>query len=564
MYRASSPIFDVPEFPTLRRVKPLPKRRRTSDPLLEESENVAPSSPMLPTEVISDELITQADSLSAQLPSRLQSYYMSTLGGVQDLFKSDPENGTAATIDFSAGYGMDDSRNGIEDDSADTDYIDHLQQPGNTKKRKVPANISGTAHGTDAGSTSGDDEPTDRAIPTGRTDHEYDAAGAPPPSAPPPGGAGLRKGKLSKATLAGLQHKEMLKTRKRQLAVVLGALTHGDTLALDQALSTSYPFAQGGVGVDSSHPSTARVHISRRRQARLARAYKAYYASLSLPNATKHVPFPHSDFTFTCPSATADRLIATKAEVAALHSRFEAELARQAAKAAEAAKQAAAALNSRQLARRNERGKQGRGVSGQGVETKMGSLEQSLLGTPPKSGKKKKRSALANASNPHHLRNYVPSRLPHTGQLSAAQALANTQNLLSPLPMRFLTADVPPRRKDKTPRTTTAPSLNSPADEWICPFCEFDLFYGEENSFQRSVRNRKKILRRRRRARERAAAAASGTGPVTAKDAPPVDDDIHPGFEAPHEEVLTALGKQARWKDERDRGGNSLSHGGLG
>ena len=182
-----------------------------------------------------------------------------------------------------------------------------------------------------------------------------------------------------------------------------------------------------------------------------------------------------------------------------------------------------------------------------------------MLGTPPKSGKKKKRSALANASNPHHLRNYVPSRLPHTGQLSAAQALANIQNLLSPLPMRFLSADIPPRRKSKTQRATTISSLNNPADEWICPFCEYDLFYGSEDSYQRVLRNRKKILRRRRRARERAAAAASGTGPATSKNVQPVDDDVHPGFEAPHEEVLTALGKQARWKDERDRGGNSSS-----
>lgn len=303
MYRASSPIFDVPEFPTLRRVKPLPKRRRTSDPPLEDIENVAPSSPMLPSEVIPDELITQADSLSAQLQSRLQSYYMPILGGVQDLFKADQDNGAAAAIDFSAGYGVDDPRNGGDDDSADTDYIDHLQQPGNTKKRKVPANLSGAPHGTDAGSASGDDEPTDRAIPTGRTDHEYDAAGT-QPSATPPGGMAQRKGKLSKATLAGLQHKDMLKTRKRQLAVVLGALTHGDTLALDQALSTSYPFAQGGVGVDSSHSGTAKIHLSQRLEARLARAYKAHYASLSLPKATQYVPFPQSDFTFACPSTS--------------------------------------------------------------------------------------------------------------------------------------------------------------------------------------------------------------------------------------------------------------------
>lgn len=260
-----------------------------------------------------------------------------------------------------------------------------------------------------------------------------------------------------------------------------------------------------------------------------------------------------------------DRLIATKEEVAALHARFEAEFARQTARAAEAAKQAAEVLNSLPGGKRADGTKQRRSSAGKGgAEQKPTSVEQTLLGTPPRTGKKKKRSALANASNPHHLRNYVPSRLPHTGQLSNAQALANAQNLISPLPLRFLAADVPPRRRSKSDRNVTPISnLSNPAEEWICPFCEYDLFFGDDSALQRATRSRKKILRRRRRARERAAAAASGQASATttknngSSNPAPADaaDDVQPGYEAPLEGAVPAAGKQTRLKDERDRGG---------
>ena len=65
------------------------------------------------------------------------------------------------------------------------------------------------------------------------------------------------------------------------------------------------------------------------------------------------------------------------------------------------------------------------------------------------------------------------------------------------------------------PVPSAASALTNPADEWICPFCEYELFYGDDAGYHRAVRNRKKILRRRRRARERAAAAASGVGSGT-------------------------------------------------
>jgi len=128
-------------------------------------------------------------------------------------------------------------------------------------------------------------------------------------------------------------------------------------------------------------------------------------------------------------------------------------------------------------------------------------------------GKKKKRSALANASNPHHLRNYVPSRIPNQGHLSAAQLGTNAQNMLSPLPLLFLSAQIAPRRGgQQRPSSAVVSQLANPAEEWICPTCEYRLFYGDEQGYRLGLRNRKKILKRRRRARERAAAAANGSG----------------------------------------------------
>ena len=143
--------------------------------------------------------------------------------------------------------------------------------------------------------------------------------------------------------------------------------------------------------------------------------------------------------------------------------------------------------------------------------------------------KKKKRSALANASNPHHLRNYVPSRMPNSGQppMSAQAALAINQNLIGPLAIRFLSAELPSKQlpsssepKTTGTSTTTSSQLTSPADEWICPYCEYDLFYSDDSRFRKAVRSRKKILSRRRRAREKAAATASGQKAAAAAKLP--------------------------------------------
>ncbi|KAH9857259.1 hypothetical protein C2E23DRAFT_856716 [Lenzites betulinus] len=684
-----SPAYEPAELPTLRRMKPLPKRRRTS------AEHPAPAAPLSTTasppasepddseEDGPDGVSAGAERMTAQIA--LQAYYAPVLGGVRELVRlGAPAAGGEPPLDLSSGlaasgfglslglgpytgagygYGYDgaggggaglDGRDGLDDDeSGEGDYIDHLQQPGNTKKRKVPANMSGSAHGHDGGSSGegAEEELADRAIPTG---HERDGEASPVRGGVNAGGGdggggggggGLgigygsvlgmilqsrsgRRGRLTRATLAGLQYKEILRSRKRQVAAVLGP-AH-DTLAIEQALSANYPFLQAGLDYRSG--ASVPVRPSRRREARIARAFKAYKEALAeehieeppqvpqqpqataagtaapAPRPDKSPPAaPTSDFAFVCHSATSDRLAATAASVAHLHGQFEEELARQAAKAADAAKQAAAASASSALAagpaaKRTDRTDAAHPSADPG---KGGAVAGGASADAPakgKGGKKKKRSALANASNPHHLRNYVPSRLPHSGPPSAQQAAQNAQNMLSPLPLRFLAAEIPPRRRKKAdaaaaqqpgqglpagqqvpaglapapPPLAPASTLANAAEEWICPFCEYQLFYGDDSSYHRAVRNRKKILRRRRRARERAAAAASGVAPatggagtgamVTGVAPASAFAPIGPGYEDVGDAPVvpkdggtgTSPAKGAKWK-EGDRGGRGAA-----
>lgn len=270
------------------------------------------------------------------------------------------------------------------------------------------------------------------------------------------------------------------------------------------------------------------------------------------------------DLIMTFCYTASDRLRATREEVAVLHSKFEAELARQAAKSTEASKQTVATTTGTSLKRSAPSNKQT--ASGKTTGTKT-------VDPPPeapvstKKGKKKKRSALANASNPHHLRNYVPSRLPNSGQTNSTQN-GNSQNYLSPPPLQLLSARLPPRRKryGDADVASTPTTLTNPAEEWICPFCEYKLFYGDEGEYQRAIRNRKKILKRRRRAQERAAAAASGrsasnVAATSGRDDAAYDDESREGD---YEGSYTKDAVQGQYKSSRRKGANSTVDEGVG
>ncbi|KIY45006.1 hypothetical protein FISHEDRAFT_61505 [Fistulina hepatica ATCC 64428] len=510
-YDMPSPPFEVPEVSAPRRVKPLPKRRRTT-----------PDGPDI-------------RSNDAAHPIPPSAFPMEPLEG--QMFFEPIHHILPPPIFPAVALPLVD----LNDDQGQ-DYVDQLVQPGKSKKRKVPVNTPGSP-GHDVASTDGRDDD----VPSPSPDRDLSAG----PTAPGSGGGTIAGGKdsaedisltvvrrrrtrMAAVTLAGLHHKELLKTRKRQLATVLGAVSSGDTLALDQALLATYPFALSPLDLDLERlHQPPRIHLSRR-----PKAYMARHASLRHPDQTK--TFPTCEFTFKHESETAKRLIATKEEVAVLRSRFEQELARQASKAAQATAAGRGTTGTRSAKERRASKARTRRTDAPPV-----AAPRSVSSGGSKS-KKKKRSALANASNPHHLRNYVPSRVPQAGNPN--QAAAQVQNSLSPLPLRFLAAEVPPRRRRKNRPAPSSVAVVNPAEEWICAFCEYELFYGEDLEYRRAIRNRKKILRRRRRARERASAAASGHGvapKVPEKNVVYDDGDREALFEKPHDQLPK---QQEKWR----------------
>ena len=232
-------------------------------------------------------------------------------------------------------------------------------------------------------------------------------------------------------------------------------------------------------------------------------------------------------------------------------------MARQATKAAEAAaeaRQAVLALTKGSRAKRASRAQQ-RALTMSTEKAEL--LDQSLLAAKTRGSKKKKRSTLAIASNPHHRRNYVPSRLPQSGTANPAQAALNAQNYLGPPPFRFLSAEIPTRGSKKTQTTPPTTQLTNPADEWICPFCEYELFYGNDPDYRRSVRNRKKILRRRRRAER---AAANVTAKVPERSASAQDEEYDAGYEPSAADFTSApkLGKPKGEGEKGEKGGDHL------
>ncbi|KAG9223696.1 hypothetical protein CCMSSC00406_0004963 [Pleurotus cornucopiae] len=550
MYRSSSPVFDASELSALRRVKPLPKRRRTStssdDPASETSSNdiIPPLIEHLESLKAKiaigasvDELRPHAESLTAYLP-------MGAAGVEERLLRQLEERDARAKEESLS-----------EDEHGDGDYVDHLQQPGNTKKRKVPAHVIGSPRGPDRASAQagGDDEAGEGSI--GEDGNGERGAGGDGTSTftVPLSMLARRRGRLSAATVAGLKHKELLKSRKRQLAAVLGALSVGDTLALDQALSTTYPLNSPMYDDPKGTNKPPRIRLSQRKGPRLGRAAR-HAMKFRHPDS---VPLPTCQFTFNCPSATAERLAATKEEVAMLRKRFEAELAKQALKAAKmaATERRKASPNSKSARSKNSERAQRRprtlnAPSPSQQANDKGSDHDSLgSGGKSRKSKKKKRSALANASNPHHLRNYVPSRLPN----AAPQVAQN--NFLSPPPLRFLAADIPPRRRNKENASVPSTQIANAADEWICALCEYKLFYGDEHEYRTAIKNRKKVLKRRRRARERAAAAASGKIKAKAPEKTTLPEEEYAEFDpSMPEEFSNSLNPRSpSWKGDPNR-----------
>ena len=309
IYHPSSTSFDIPDYLPLRRVKPLPKRRRSSpDPVgpLPLDTMLPPILPPLPgPDATAEELIAHAEVLSAQIT--FQSYFLpAALNGVADFASSNaeapqPTEGVPATIDLD--FPPTEVRSESTGGSSSDHHLDQMQQQGNAKKRKVPAHLSGSQMGPDSSDVHSCEEepPVERVLPGGfssptGTPVTATAVEAAPEEEPGSAGTDGRLGKVLPATMVGLRQKELLKHRKRQLAAALSAPMLGDSLALDQALLANYTLLnenRSGVG---RHARLKSRLLMRRRPSRVVRRRRAQPVPPTSSPARRI--FPDSEFTF--------------------------------------------------------------------------------------------------------------------------------------------------------------------------------------------------------------------------------------------------------------------------
>lgn len=324
IYHPSSPGFDIPDYLPLRRVKPLPKRKRSSpDPA-----GSLPLNTMLPPilppppgpDATAEELIAHAEVLSAQIT--FQSYFLPTLsGGAADLtprgnvemapsFVEPP----AELIDHRATPGS-----GGEGARHEGDHTDQMQQQGNAKKRKVPAHLSGSQTGPDSTDEhSGEEQQQQQQQPGGGDQRVSPSSFASPATATAAGAQAIsapdeeeprfsgteaddgRRGKVLPATMVGLRQKQVLKHRRRQLAALLDSRSVGDSLALDQALLANYALLNENRS-NVSRNGRLGLRLIRRRASRVVRRHRTLPPSP--PSEPTRRIFPDGKFTFLSSNA---------------------------------------------------------------------------------------------------------------------------------------------------------------------------------------------------------------------------------------------------------------------
>jgi len=137
-----------------------------------------------------------------------------------------------------------------DDDNGESDYVDHLQLPLNTKKRKVPGLHNRSLALSDSANGGGGDGPHDtsegglllaahRRMADG-PENVFSSTTGMTPHAP-----SKRNTRGSQVTLAALQQKEVIYSRKRHFATVLQGMDDMSQLALELALLGRYSLLDG-------------------------------------------------------------------------------------------------------------------------------------------------------------------------------------------------------------------------------------------------------------------------------------------------------------------------------
>lgn len=334
-HRPPSSAYDIPipDYLPLRRVKPLPKRKRSSpDPARSLPLNTL-LPPILPPppgpDATAEELIAHAEVLSAQIS--LQSYFLPTLnggGGATD-FTRRRNSGSSCSSSDGSGGGSVVPRPPVAHVTANVDvtpapcegregdHLDQSQQQGNAKKRKVPAHLSGSQMGPDSADVrSGDEEellmlsggervPSNLACPPGAVT----GGGASPEEEAFNGGAVADgcQGKVLPATMVGLRQKQVLRHRRRQLAALLGSGSGspslGDSLALEQALLANNCALLNDNRSGLGRNARLKSRLIRRRASRAAVRRHCTLAPPPPPSERTCRIFPDSEFTFLSSNA---------------------------------------------------------------------------------------------------------------------------------------------------------------------------------------------------------------------------------------------------------------------
>ena len=298
---------------SFRRFKPLPKRRRTAalNGLRNEYD---------PTEITSFSFQDpQALAALADLHAKPYFSQLNAQQAIRDLFTSDTTD-PRLLADFTGLYtnpavapvmpAIPDSEEPLE-----SDYIDHLQLPANTKKRKVPGlnriqvsagnSIGSAGHAgaelTEPGPTSPINEgalqlAAHRLLVDGPEGIDVFSSTIHSVSPDP-----VRKAhRDSPVTQASLRQKALINARKKQLAAALEEVPESDSLSLERALLARYP------QLDSIFDTKPSTYLRNSRKANLKQSKpKSSSAQERHPGIV-----PTCDFTFVYPSPGALHAVA--------------------------------------------------------------------------------------------------------------------------------------------------------------------------------------------------------------------------------------------------------------
>lgn len=242
-----------------RKMKPLPKRRRVSNMLFDASDIAATQAFLAAAAAAADQGHDEL-TFPGNLPGSLSDYYIPLLAGMQDMLRADLKyTSSLSSTQNQPSYPLPSHPPPPPKEEEDhSEYVDHLEQPGNTKKRKVPlARQLGYPAEFIGGPDIQEADLHDLNLCVSSTSHEADQIIRPPDKSEQL----VRKDKLPKATRAWLSNKDLQKSRKRQLTAVLGTAFSGDSPALDHVLSTVRPFAKV---ISNLKGEDVRIRLSRR------------------------------------------------------------------------------------------------------------------------------------------------------------------------------------------------------------------------------------------------------------------------------------------------------------